>query len=157
MKEIKLTGARGIGKFVLVDDEDHALLSRMTWNLSKKGYVVHDHVYIHQIVMGFSDKMIDHINRNPLDNRKENLRLVYHLQNLWNKGKRIDKKFSSKYKGVHWNKVNKCWTAQISYNDHTIALGNFKEERHAAMVYDLWALEFHGEFAYTNFKIIKSS
>ena len=68
---------------------------------------------------------IDHIDRNPLDNRIENLRILTQQQNTWNRGA----------KGYHWDKENNKWVARIKFNKKTIYLGRFIEEADAAQAY----------------------
>lgn len=93
MKIFKLT----CGAQVLLDDEDYERLPKTGWYLSKKeihnpntDYVVHD-IYgkMHRWVLGIKpneqeNKVVDHINHNGLDNRKENLQLVSTSQNKRN-------------------------------------------------------------------------
>lgn len=93
MKEFILT----CGAKVILDDEDYYRLPKVGWYLSKKelhnpntDYAVHD-VYgkMHRWVLGImpnekQEYVVDHINHNGLDNRKENLRLVSTSQNKRN-------------------------------------------------------------------------
>ena len=92
---------------------------------------------------------VDHINGNGLDNRKANLRAATALQNSWNCRKTRRKK-SSKYKGVSWLKRQKIWQSRIQANGKMIFLGNFKDEKKAAEVYDQAAQKHHKEFAVLN-------
>lgn len=59
------------------------------------------------------------------------------------------KKLSSKYKGVCWRKRCKCWRAKICLEKH-IHLGNYEDEKEAALAYDKAALQLFGEYARTN-------
>jgi hypothetical protein len=94
--------------------------------------------------------VVDHINRNSLDNRRANLRLATHLENARNRIK-INKKCSSKYKGVCWSKHHKKWQAAINFKRKSIHLGYFDNETEAAECYDDAARKYHGEFACLNF------
>jgi len=67
---------------------------------------------------------IDHINGNTLDNRKKNLRIVTHKQNMRNQRK-LPSNNTSGHIGVTWNKINKNWVAQIKINKKNIRLGSF--------------------------------
>ena len=93
MKRIKLSGKIGAGKYALVDNEDYSELAKNKWCLSTKGYVKrgttvggkHKTILMHTQIMGTPvGKVIDHKNHNPLDNRKENLRVCTHRQNCAN-------------------------------------------------------------------------
>lgn len=93
--------------------------------------------------------LIDHKNRNPSDNRIENLRIATNSQNKFNVGPNKNNK--SKLKGVVFEPRAKRrpWNAKIMRNGKTIFLGSFvtPEEAHAA--YCAAAAELHGEFACT--------
>lgn len=77
------------------------------------------------------DKIIDHINNNPLDNRVENLRIVSCRQNSSNH----KKTYSSKYVGVHWHKKHKKWNANILIGSKRKYLGSFNNEYDAHLAY----------------------
>ena len=86
MKEIPLTR----GKFALVDDEDYEWLSQWKWYCSTTGYAVRGCknriLYMHREIAKTKPGMLtDHINRNKLDNRKENLRFCSHRENMKNR------------------------------------------------------------------------
>jgi hypothetical protein len=90
MKEILLTQ----GKVALVDDDDFIKVSSGTWcaQRAKTTFYAHGHIphrkkiiSMHRFIMGDPEgKEIDHINGNGLDNRKENLRIVSHQENMIN-------------------------------------------------------------------------
>lgn len=65
----------------------------------------------------------------------------------------VDAEGSSKYKGVHWHKINKKWRAAISAGDNKIHLGMFTSELEAAKCYDLAAEKLYGEFARLNLAV----
>jgi hypothetical protein len=89
---------------------------------------------------------IDHIDGNPLNNQKENLRICTHQENTFNTKSRDG---TSMFKGVY--KQNHKWRAQITFNHKHIHLGYHKTEHLAAVHYDVAALYLFGEFAYLNF------
>lgn len=92
-------------------------------------------------------KFIDHINRDPLDNRRSNLRECTVAENTRNR--KMHKNNRVGYKGVA--KVNGSYQARILVDGEFILLGCYHIKELAARVYDLAALEYHGEFAVTNF------
>jgi hypothetical protein len=134
--------------FALMDDEDYPLLSRHTWRLDGSGYVVSDIIRMHVLVIGRKPGcLIDHIDRNRLNNQKSNLRLVNHRANCWNSAGHRDS--AAGLKGVHRRPslLSKPWTARIGRKH----LGYFATAKEAAMAYDVKARELHGEYAYQNF------
>ena len=100
---------------------------------NKYGYLVtsikKSEYYIHRLVWVMhhgsipQDKQIDHIDRNPLNNKISNLRLVSDAENKLNLPMR--KTNRSGHRGVHWDKERKKWFAQIQRNKKTTALGRF--------------------------------
>ena len=89
---------------------------------------------------------LDHINRDKLDNRIENLRVATNSQNMANKPSCHGK--TSIYKGVC--KRGDKWYAQIKYNGKVHHIGSFDDEVTAALAYNDKATIHHGEFAYIN-------
>lgn len=155
MKEIKLTN----NQIALVDDEDYPLLVRHTWYAQKVPNTFYactktstlGHIFMHRLICPSTKgkQVIDHINNNGLDNRKENLRLASWRENGLNNIKhRIS---SSLYKGVCKLKNGK-WSANITIAPYKrFTIGTFSTELAAAMAYDLWAKDLYGEFAKLNF------
>ena len=112
-------------------------------------------VYVHRFVLSrmlgrelTSKDRVDHANGNGLDNRRCNIRLCEHRQNMWNQGGR--KNTSSKYKGVTYFKRDGNWQAKIAPNGKTVHLGYFKTEEEAAKAYNDKAVELFSEFAKLN-------
>jgi hypothetical protein len=97
-----------------------------------------------------SELLVDHRNRNSLDNRRANLRWATASQNSYNREK-TSSKSSSKYRGVTFNKRRNKWYARIKVNRKTIFLGSYTDEQNAAKAYDLAALMYYHEFAHLNF------
>lgn len=95
-----------------------------------------------------NNKLIDHINRNTLDNRRKNLRICNYLENSRNRSKSINNK--SGYKGVI--KIGNKWFANIVNKYKHYSLGYFQTPIEAAKAYDKKAKKLHGEFACLNFK-----
>ena len=105
---------------------------------------------MHRVIMEPPNGVeIDHINRNEIDNRKENLRKASHRENLMNR--RPNRGSSSMFKGVTLYKKTLKWASKIALNGKFIFLGYHKNEEDAARAYDKKAKELFGEFAYINF------
>jgi hypothetical protein len=93
--------------------------------------------------------IVDHVDGNGLNNKKNNLRLCTYSDNASNKTPK--KGGSSRYLGVSWVSKKKSWVAQIFKNGKPFYLGGFKVEKDAALAYDRAAKEIHGDFARLNF------
>jgi len=143
----------------LVDDDDYERLAGSCWWKNKDGYVMRKvrtgtspATYIreglHRVVMGMEpgDKRhVDHINGDPFDNRKCNLRICEPIQNWWSRKKRSDN--TSGFKGVTWSKRNSKWNARIKKFGKRISLGYFDTPQEAHAAYCKAADEMFGEFA----------
>ena len=105
-------------------------------------------IILHRYIMKVTDPdiLVDHKNKDTLDNRRENLRTCDKSQNAANSGPR-----SGKYKGVYYRKDTNKWIAQFTYLGKTKHLGSFNSVENAARAYDKAAFEQHGKFAYLNF------
>lgn len=74
--------------------------------------------------------VIDHINHNSLDNRRDNLRVITQGQNTQNREGAM-KNSKSGVRGVHWNKKCGKWHAQVGVNNEIIYLGLFEDLKEA--------------------------
>lgn len=153
MKEIILSN----GLKTIVDDKDYEKFHKYSYNCNYNGYASRSikingqwsNLLLHREIMNPPDGMfIDHINRNRLDNRKENLRVCNIAQNRYNSGPNKDT--SSKYKGVHYCKKRKLYNSIITFEGKTYNLGSYYTEEEAAIAFNLKAKELQGEFAYLN-------
>lgn len=108
-----------------------------------------DYKPLHRVILNARGGMdVDHINGNPLDNRRENLRICTHSQNLINRGANRTNKTG--YKGVSYHKRDRMYQAQIIVMYKRIHGGFFKTAKEAAVKYNELAKKYHGEFAYQN-------
>lgn len=115
-----------------------------------QGYVRFGEHYAHRLVMNAPDGMeVDHINGDRLDNRKQNLRLAKHEQNMWNKPP--TKANKTGVVGVHRNSRGK-WVAQVSIGGKAYHVGTYEDKDQAVSSRDNFALKLHGEFAWLNQK-----
>jgi len=105
------------GQEITLDAEDAHYLDYYTWRINAQGYLANRNANMrfHNLVMGrfdCSDGLVcDHINQNPLDNRKCNLRIVDKRINALNSKLRSDN--TSGYKGVSFDKRSGRWFARI--------------------------------------------
>ena len=152
MKEIKLTQ----GKVALVDDEDFDWLNQWKWYAQKSRYTYYaarynkkKYILMHRLIMNTPSNMeVDHQDHNGLNCQKSNMRICTHSQNL----KNHSKKNQSKYSGVYYNTLRLCYQSSIYVNGKQIYLGYSETEKGAAILYDIAARKYFGEFANPNFK-----
>lgn len=152
------------GNIMLVSYHDLELVLKFKWYLTKAGYpgtygsvdgsIKYSRpVHLHQFLYPYTPygHVVDHINRDRLDNRRDNLRICTALQNSYNKSK--PKNSNKKYKGVHktGRKNNPTYTASITKNGVKQEIKNIQTEEQAAKVYDMMAEELFGEYAAKNF------
>jgi hypothetical protein len=143
------------GKFALIDRADVPLVEGVNWYAGRDGYAVRClpgtrgnqvKVFLHRVIAGPAGNLfVDHINGDPLDNRRANLREATNSQNQMNARKR--KGSASALKGVTWNKAVGKWQAQIKRDKRQVYLGLFESETAAHDAYCAAAAELHGEFA----------
>lgn len=142
MIEIPIGSTQGIVAHAVVDDEDEYLLT-FRWCKNRGGYARRGitiqgkkvHIYMHRIILGLEYGDIrqgDHINRIPLDNRRENLRIVYHDDQSQNVSSHMGS--TSSYRGVYWDKSREKWCALVRLNKKNHTLGRFNNELEAAQV-----------------------
>jgi len=158
MKEIILKR----GHVLIVDEDDFERVNNESWAIDTTGYAFarpynkgeRKTFRLHRFIMNAKPgEVVDHINGDKLDNRKENLRITDRKGNSQNRKKSRsykNKSTSSKYKGVSWHEANKKWRACIYRNNKSTHLGYFEKEIEAAKAYNLKAIEYHGEFARLN-------
>jgi hypothetical protein len=103
-------------------------------------------VFMHWMIIADSKNETDHINGNSLDNRRENLRLVTHNQNLMNKKKY--KNNTSGFKGVY--RCRDKWRAAISIGGKRTHIGSFSKIEDAVKTYNKMAVKVFGEYARLN-------
>lgn len=132
--------------FVQVSTEDRERLKRHNWSTHPTGYVIRLErdeetgrrrmVYLHREVMGliFGDgQVVDHINGNKMDNRRENLRVfkdpAFNAQNV------RTSRGSSRFRGVARKRDR--WVAKVSRNRKAIHVGTFDREIDAAIAAEL--------------------
>lgn len=165
--EIQLTR----GKVAKVSPEDYDELSKFKWHATtthngnyaarcvrKSDTKRAVNVYMHRQILKACDSNefeVDHINGDPLDNRRENLRLVEHHQNA--KNQTCQDNVSSKFKGVYWSTNDNSWVVQIKENGRYRTIHGIQSEDIAGMIYDLLALDRFKEYArFNNPKFIEA-
>ena len=155
MKTIELTQ----GKVAIVDDADFEFLSRFNWFAQKRRWTEtwEPVTYLREggkrfprgmaaiLINPPPGKLVDHRNRNPLDNQRHNLRLATNSQNMANRAT-----WGNKFgRGVFVNKDNR-FTVRVQVCGKRRSVGTFKTPEEAAQAYNEAAKQLHGEFAVIN-------
>lgn len=148
------------GEEIFVDDEDYEILNKRKWHSHKSSSSGHHlsvvttliekgksprTIYMHQYIFPWAT-IIDHIDGNPFNNQKSNLRLCSHLENSRNR--KIHRNNQSGYKGVY--RVRDKWRAQIRLDKKLVNIGYFLNKEDAAKAYNECARKYFGEFARLN-------
>ena len=117
---------------------------------NSEGYLIstsnNSHISIHRLIMNFPYNMVvDHINHNKLDNRKENLRTCTHQQNMFNVLLRSNN--SSGVTGVCWDKKSNKWLAYITVNKKSINLGYYDNINEAIKIRQEAEIKYFKEYS----------
>ena len=165
MKKIALND----NHYALVDDEDYLVLNRLKWSayyVSGEYYVsttVHTNrgksyrlPMVKLIMPARPNFQIVHKDGNSLNNQKSNLVEILNSPRV-HSSKKISGTYSV-YKGVHYDKAKdrrktfdgKVWRSGITRDGKYYHLGNYDNEKEAALAYNEKAFELYGEYAYQN-------
>ena len=143
----------GDGFYAYVDAADYEWLSQWTCSLHG-GYAGRMEkrkvILMHRQIMRPPEGMVvDHQNRNKLDNTRANLRVCTHAENARNRGKPRDA--SSRFIGVGYDKYSGKYYARLYHEGTSLFVGYYTDEIEAAREHDHKAVEMFGEFAQVNF------
>lgn len=136
------------GENILVNDEDYVWLSKHKWYLSN-GYAINERrKKMHRLIMEANPgEIIDHVDRNKINNQRSNLRFANKCQNVHNQKKRDNTK--TIYKGVHYVKRLNSFVARCRMNFQDHFLGYYRSDIAAAYAYNKKAKEL-SEFSLLN-------
>lgn len=144
------------GYSFLFDKEDYPLISQYYWSVDDRGYAgmtqgrqrIKMHILLLPSQKGF---VVDHINHDIRDNRKQNLRIATYRENMGNRGKMPYN--TNEYKGTTAYKTKTQgirYRARIRYKGKQLNLGTYSTPEEAAKAYNAKAIEVFGEFALLN-------
>jgi hypothetical protein len=139
-----------LGVMTLIEAGDYDFVMERRWCLGPNGYVFNQtqadgRVYLHRLLLGLpagDARQGDHRNRNRLDNRRENLRIVtqkQQMQNLPGWGR-------SAHRGICWHGHSQRWMAYGEVDGKRVYLGYFDTEKEAAAAARTWR-QAHMPFA----------
>lgn len=159
MKIIKLTKNR----FAVVDDADYDRVRKHVWYARKnqtgnwyaattiringKRKQIHMHKFLLNIMGRYP--LVDHVDRDGLNNRRCNLRISTHQQNTRHSVKRRGH-YTSIHKGVCWSSSDRRWLCQVGLGNRKMYRKMFKNEIDAAKEYNRIAREVFGSYAILN-------
>lgn len=138
--------------WALVSEQDYPELAQYRWGRNGPGYAVRHlprdgsganppMVYMHRQLLPEANR-VDHINRDKLDNRRENLRSASASQNVMNQDRRVDNR--SGYRGVYFTQGR--WVARVKAHGKLWQQGGFSTAEDAARWRDGMASVLHGEY-----------
>ncbi len=149
--------ANNTGNEFIFDLDMYDILMGRSWNVNGSGYlgasINNANVMAHHLIIGFPPEgyVIDHIDRNRNNNRRNNLRFLTISQNAMNS--LLCSNNTSGFRGVTWDKNRKKWKAAIRHFDKTLNIGRFPTAIEAAIAYDRKAFEIFGDIVMTNKKM----
>lgn len=160
MKYIPLSA----GLATQVDDADYPALSQYKWyalQTVKHAYASRyepcpdggprRRIYMHRVIIHAKHgELVDHVDRDSLNNQRSNLRICTYSENAANA--KYDPGAGSQFKGVSRYKNRRHeFVASISFRGKRHIIGAFATELEAAVAYDLAARAMFGAFALLNF------
>lgn len=155
-----LFGEYGIGYTIkgeefYFDLDDYDIIQKYCWYKNSHGYLVakdpnnRKDILQHRLIMNAPEnKIVDHINHNIYDNRKNNLRLVDKSQNGMNH--KISSANTSGVSGVIYHETKEKWVATITVQYERINLGDFENKEDAIKVRKEAEEKYYGEYSYDN-------
>ncbi|MFG0299016.1 MAG: HNH endonuclease signature motif containing protein [Phycisphaerales bacterium JB047] len=134
---------RGVRYWSRIDLEDWSLASLRSWTLNGWGYlqakINGKTVYLHRLILGNPvGSIVDHIDRDPLNNRRSNLRLATKSENVQNQSLRSDN--STGYRGVGYHAPSGRYRARVGQRH--LGLFDTAEAANAAAVAERERLRF---------------
>ena len=147
------------GSFFVIDTQDLPAVSQFTWFLGKRGYPVahasrksstpNKTFPLHRYLMNPEDGYdIDHITGDKMDNRRSNLRVCTHQENMFNQTLKSSNKTG--FCGVSKNRRTGTYEAYLHINGSKKYLGMYSSAEEAARVRDEAAMLYYGEYARLN-------
>jgi hypothetical protein len=129
----------------LIDLEDIDSVKNYKWYLGNNGYATNNKIgRLHRFIMNPpEDMVVDHIDGNKLDNRRDNLRICTHQENDWNKT--LISTNTSGVTGVTKTKWN-TWEARIQVKGKKIHLGTFKTKEEAIQTRRQAEIDYYGGY-----------
>lgn len=140
------------GKTVVMDVEDALMFAGIAMFVGTNGYAQVRRSaktrFVHRVIAGAQGgELVGHVNGNPLDNRRCNLRVCSDSQN--NMNKRLRSNNSTGISGVWWDERRMKWAVQIAANGERKNIGRFEDLFSAVAARRSAELLLHGSFSAT--------
>lgn len=142
------------GRSFIFDKCDLPFFIQKTCIADVRGYVTTNrkkNMVSHMLIGAGKEDIVDHINGNPFDNRRSNLRIATPTQNHWNY--RLSSRNSTGYKGIYRDNKTNGFHARICEHGRRHYLGLYQSAKAAALAYDSAARMYFGDYATLNFPI----
>jgi len=144
--------------FSIIDSEDYEEISKYRWHLHKQfkfqkcirmsahTRIKNKTIYMHRMILKPPfDRLVDHKDRNGLNNKRNNIRICTYAQNSQNRKKPNNN--TTGYKGLSYVSKKSGYKVEVGGKD----IGYSTNKIEAAKMYDKAAKELFGEFARLNF------
>ena len=131
---------KATGLYMLIDGEWEEFFSTRLVCIGSHGYAIvrapeGGQVLVHRLISGAArGEIVDHVNHDPLDNRRVNLRPGSRSTNNANKRLPVTR-------GTSWDPRLRKWTARGKVNGRETYLGSFTDRRDAIRIAHEWRLE----------------
>lgn len=129
----------------IIDIDDIDKCKNYKWGINGNGYARNGkhNLFLHNLILNIDvlpkDLVCDHINRNRLDNRKSNLRIITNSENCFNR---------NNVRGYSYNKNTNKYAAYIKRNGHNVYLGQYDNKREAIDIRLKWENKYFKNIKY---------
>jgi hypothetical protein len=132
-------------KYTKIDRDKYDLVKQFIWSEDAGAAHNTSKGYLHQFLTNYVYDEVDHKNRDPLDNRMENLRGANHSTNGMNRD--VQSNNLSGVPGVCFQQKSSLWLCNITINNRHICLGSWKQKEDAVKMRQFWEQKLFGEVA----------
>lgn len=147
-----LVGILEDGNHFVTDADLFEKIKKYYWRRNERGYIYttikvngkNKSLLLHRLIIEAKEnEIIDHIDRNKLNNRLSNLRKVNYQESNRNNVKRKDN--TSGYTGIYWEPKKKLWRAYLYINGKRKSLGRHKSKENAIKARLKGELQYYGK------------